>query len=544
MKLLQVYRAILEYARYGSDETGHIFSELDPKRSQITLNDKDMVLPTDEMLNSTKGRLYFHPFREQVAREIAETTEEYLKRLNIALNGAMATVMIGLLEIVGSPAIHSKIDPGRKELLQAIPGGTGDSSVNISQRLLKEVKKGADASLVRIYIKKGGSKTMEDGTSRKFARLAVVFFPLWEQLESEDCGLNKPDRAVMVSLYKFMFDKINNSEGYNFGSSDNVAPTIAAILNGALGVSSRLDELQKLYKEFSQILEDYAPFKTDWVDAVADINSYDREIARILPLPGSEGTHNRPEDRDKRPDDEPRRESRESRREERRDDRGEKPRDEGRTADGKLRLGFLVATVPEVRNAPNVMDGSIVSEIEEQWERERREAVAYWDRHGRPHPDFGHPDDVDAHYRKKLRDREDRDYGRGRRDDRRWTRDEEIGYEEWCRDADEAEDYYRRYRRPHPDLGHPDDYREFDPRDPNYSRRAIEERYDRRDRRDDRSRGRDDRDYRRDDRDRDRGYYNGDRDYDRRWERRDDRRDDRGYGRRDRGYDDLPAFAR
>lgn len=563
MKLLEVYAAILRFAKHGVDDRGSIFLLSDEKKSPIMIDGKEMVLPTDATLSSVKGRTYFHPFREQVNRGIAETTEEYLNRLNVMLNHAIAEVFIGLIDIVSSPKVHSQIDPGRKDLLKAVESADEESAVKISKIALREIKKGREAGFIRIYIKKGGTKKQEDGRARKFSRLAVVYFPLWEQINSPEPGVTKVEAVLLKELYQFVFPEIVTEEFYNFGSSDTMAPTIDAILRGALPISNRINELVDLYKEFTSNLEGITPFETDWVDALDNIHSYDREVSRISLLPGSDGqvnTSSSSQSSDKREEtrsDEPVRAAAvPERREEKREPVRESRIDEsGRNSEGKVPLSFLCANVSKVRNANNVLEGSIVQEIEEQWKRERKEAEDYWNRNRRPHPDFGTPEDVDYLYRSKLRDREDerRDHRSGR--PRGMTRDEEIGYSEWLRDRDEAEDYYREYRKPHPHLGHPSDYREFDPRDPNYSRQAIEDRYARRDnRRDYRDDRRDDRggyrDYR-DDR-RDRGYYEEDR-YGRRDDRRDyrdDRRDDRrdygGHRGRDDGYSrrsDVPWFA-
>lgn len=555
MNLLQVYKAILRFAKHDADERGNIFSLVDEKKEPVILDGKEMVLPTDTMLSSVKGRTYFHPFREQVNRNIAETTEEYLARLNVMLNQAIGTIFLGLSDIVSSPKVHSQIDPGRKDLLKAVTSADEDSAVKVSKLVLKEFKKRRDAGFIRIYIKKGGTKTQEDGRPRKFSRLAVVYFPLWEQVNSDEPGVSKAEAAIVKELYKFVFDNIEKEEYYNFGSTDTMAPTIDAILRGALPITERINELLKLYKEFTPTMDGLEPFEANWIDALDNIHSYDREVSRISLLPGSDGqaAPSKEETRSNDVREAPKvqatavPERREERREERpapREDRRDERQSDGRTPDGKLSLSFLCANVSKVRNANNVLEGSIVREIEEQWERERKEAVDYWNRHRRPHPDFGTPEVVDRVYRDKLREREEIGRRGGDRP-RNMTRDEEIAYNEWLADRDEAEDYFRRYGREHPRLGHPRDYREFDPRDPRYDRRAIEDRYR------DRDRGYRD-DYRYDDRRYDDrrggGYYEERGRYDDR--RYDDRYDDRrNYGshrRGDyRGYDsDVPFFAR
>lgn len=587
MSLIDAYRRVLQYAGHTADDAGHIYLESDPKHEPVMIDGKEMVLPTSYMLKSVEGRSYFHPFREQTSREVSIATKEYMERLVLRINVTIAQTALALVNVISSPAVHSKMDPIRKRILKSVSAGDSKSFGNLTTALMREVKKGRDMSLVKMFIKKGGSKKV-DGELKQYARLAVVFFPYYEDVAETGAKLRKEDQQLMLEIFRFMFEGIDLEQAYSVGSSDHRIPTITAILNAALGLTNRLDELYEDYKEYSEGFDGYEPFKTDWLNDLENLSEFDREISLISNLPGSEGRPNEGATRadnvssvrvDAAPQrrEEPARESRDrpvTRTEERQSpfrSRDAVP-EEARTPDGKLKLGFLTANAPQVRNAPNVMDSAVVHDLMAQRERELKEAIDYLEKFDRPHPDHGRPDDVDRKYRNIMRDRE---YdNRGSRGFRPQSHAEEIAYNEWMKDKDEAKYYFEQNRRPHPQLGHPDEYREFDPRDPRYIPRTAEydRRYDERGRggyRDDRGydRGRDyneqyrrtgrpdyspthasyrggqrdeprDRGYR-DDRG-GRGYDDRDRGYDRGYDR------DRGYGDRDRRYlpDDRPAFAR
>ena len=291
MKLLDIYTSLLKTAGLVVNEEGFVSLQNDKELDPAAIKGKRLVLPTmQQQRNQTNDTIFFHPFRENAFRGESEVMEYYRKALMVQLNNTIATLFLTLIQKAASKKEHAQLRPDQSEYLIKVKD-VDNKTFDAAEKLLRAVGYNTQKTFVAIYTKPSGM-----WKDKKYNRVGVVSFPLYEELKRNDhegnvfgVALRKKDIATFVSLFEYLFPNIDVADSYNFGSNDDTAlfshTLLKTFINIALPVAAAVDLFESILDNADQLKFDMA-----WIDVIDDLESLIIEIKKTPMLPGNEGS--------------------------------------------------------------------------------------------------------------------------------------------------------------------------------------------------------------------------------------------------------------
>lgn len=297
MKLLDVYKSILEAAAFTVDKDGYVSinNELfvGAPNEPATMGGKRIVLPTDEHLRnpSVDSKIIFHPLREQAMKGESEIVAKLRGALTIRLNFAIGALMSELLGIAAEVGKHKKLSPDQSEMLIAGKDVTEDTQVTFSDLLMRIYDGTASKGFVTLYLKKSG---VVDTVS--YFRVGVVSFPFYEELLKEDqdkyygITLTKKTRLTLLRMFEYVIPGIATPNLYNKGSNSAVAPIMDSLMRAFGGVASRVNDKIELFKDvFTEPGGEKLIIPCEWEEAFIDLDQLRPQIHMVPQQVGNEG---------------------------------------------------------------------------------------------------------------------------------------------------------------------------------------------------------------------------------------------------------------
>lgn len=286
-KIISLYNSILRYSGMESDEKGYISVQIGEHRDPVTIDGKRLVLPTDNQLKMfvPDEKMIFHPLSENILRGESQVLLKLKQSINLRLNYVIGGVAQGLLNIVASPALHSKLSADQSDLIIAIKEADEKTLTTFTSLLLNGAKTKAEKLYTNIYLKRGG--TVGD---KRYSRVGVVSFPFYNELMNDSIDkIRVKDKETFRQLFEFMFPDIGVPEAYNYGTQTQVAPFLDALMMSSLKVASKLNDIVEMYKDFIDN-PDVLRFDDEWIEMFRDLESLTPDIRRIPVQQGNDGS--------------------------------------------------------------------------------------------------------------------------------------------------------------------------------------------------------------------------------------------------------------
>lgn len=295
MKLITLYKALLELGGMSSDRDGFVSGKLPGSKEDphpVTIKGKRLVLPTQKQLTTSdwSDRIVFHPLYENVLRGESQVIEKLRTLITTRVNVSVAIIGTALLELAGNTGEHSKLNPDQSMFLakvRMLDKNTLDGWTDLCKSLdLADGKQ----NFIHIFLKRSGSVA-----GKKHARVGVVNFPVMKALCSGDEKIfgykprNKAHREVFKNLLEYIFKDILTDGAYNAGSDSSIAPYTDAMLRAFLNVIAPINDTIDLFSDIRPELVDLR-FNSDWVEELDKLETYHPDIRSIPMQAGNEGT--------------------------------------------------------------------------------------------------------------------------------------------------------------------------------------------------------------------------------------------------------------
>ena len=289
-KLVDFYKGILNFASLVSDDKGYISLKMDEKIIPRSIDNERLVLPTAENLRGFEpGKMVvFHPLSESIMLGESKVLKNYKSALLWRLNYVTGMVVNALLHIVGSPAMHSKLNDEQRQLLLAVNDGDAKTSQDFSSWMVKRASEAPDSMFISIYLRRSGVVY-----GKKFSRAGIATFPFYQEISNGRIEkLRVKDHPVIAGVFKYIFSNIEDKEAYNFGSNSQVAPFLEALLMTAASISTALNDVISLFEEHMTLfVDDPSTLMLDlnWTE-IGSIDSL-QSLVRLIPAQkGNEGS--------------------------------------------------------------------------------------------------------------------------------------------------------------------------------------------------------------------------------------------------------------
>lgn len=249
MELTQLYQSILASLNVKADADGLLSLEFGGKSFSATVDSKRLVLPTQERLRQGLGDtlIAFHPLSENILRGESPVLKKFKTYVVTRLTQVIWGLLEGFTTILVDHKAHTKLTPSQKSLLLTMPDAD-DKTYQALEKIVEAMQENNRRKLVSVYLNRGGKLRME-----KFARAAVVNFPILSEFENDDSTiwdvkLRKRDFTGFEKLFEFILPN-SDSQTYSYGSNDSNAPFFDALVHAYLNVATQLNKVTTLFSK-------------------------------------------------------------------------------------------------------------------------------------------------------------------------------------------------------------------------------------------------------------------------------------------------------
>lgn len=236
-------------------------------------------VPTDGYLANPQWDkfLHFHPLCESTLRQ-ESLAQKWLSRLIATRITTVLELQIdALLEIGSNVDIHKTLKGERHKVLSVLSNVTHNGKTQTLadwNKLRDKITITGEHRLYRMYIKKTG--TWNDAT---YSRVAVSRFPLYEELISDSPTVfgiklsNKTVRENLIKVFEYLLPGLEDSNTYNYGSSNMTAVNFHASAMGFAAIARALNKTTKLFSDFFDS-SNRMEIALDWVPMMDQIGQW------------------------------------------------------------------------------------------------------------------------------------------------------------------------------------------------------------------------------------------------------------------------------
>jgi hypothetical protein len=294
------YRSLLAMARLEVSEEG-LVSEIsdDGEKLPFFVGDKRLVIPEPGQLRASFGneRVFFQAARENIM--LGETKEFAVvrKRINERMQIRIMAMLAELLVLAGSPKLQPKLKGKQLELLRGLEEMDKEAKniLSMYKDLLAVTAQGdATQQPFSLYLNKNGKLGT---TGHSYRRIAVVSFPLYEQLVKDGIAreeimarrkeqpketrddlpdnatfgvkLGKHGRQIFTRVFEYIFPMIATKDAYSMGSNSDYFPYLEAF---CLSMQNVAECVNNVIDTFVDVVPSLEGLRIDlsWVDAIAN----------------------------------------------------------------------------------------------------------------------------------------------------------------------------------------------------------------------------------------------------------------------------------
>lgn len=256
----------------------------------VTLEGKDLVMPTPEMLRRMDGNLHvaYHPLSEQVMRNESPVQRKLRTIVNIKATYMLGSLMQDLTELALSDKKERTSKSDYFELFTVMKDASKTTMQSVKAVVATLEVTGLEHRLVNFASKRGGKL---NGTP--FRRITNVTFPILAEFAPEkpadhifSVKMSKKDKLVIFELLKYIIPKLQVQDAYSAGSDSMDAPMFISI---ALAWAKFAEDINAVSWRYKDALANFTYCNTEigYLDQLEKISSF---IGFIPSMAGNEGT--------------------------------------------------------------------------------------------------------------------------------------------------------------------------------------------------------------------------------------------------------------
>lgn len=290
-KLLEVYTSFARLMGMRVSDNGalSLVNIEDSSTIPAILDGKPLVLPTHEQLTAPgwENRQIFHPLSENITREESPVVARLRREVNKSINLKLGVLVYDLFRLYASTADHKNFTPQQSQMLALIKDGGKDILKKVQKLMDVMVLTQTQKAWVSVYVAKGGVVG-----GKKYARAAIVSFPLYQELKSNEdkvygVSLLVKERAALISMLEYIFPEISTEGAYSRGSNSKVAPIMDALMGALAAVITPIKDTAELFQSVLTKPEVY-DFDLDWYEPMSNVDALLPAIRAVPMQPGNE----------------------------------------------------------------------------------------------------------------------------------------------------------------------------------------------------------------------------------------------------------------
>lgn len=317
MNMLEVYDRILTTVGYVVDETGRVRRPFaNGKELPVTYNidgdQRALVMPTYDNLRSPDvvNLVFFHPFRENLARGESRVLASLRKELNHSYGVSVAVLMTEVVKIAAGHISQADMTIGQRDIVSKI-GKIDERFVNDFNKIVQNLAKRKGVStVVSLSLRKAQSI---NGTN--YSRAAIWSSPLADEVADVeqkmrgnkdytprifDVNVRKGDMKFYRNLVDVFFPEIATASSGGFYGYSNAmdAPYCEALVRSLKTLPVHLNNIADIFfggkhpvypKAESEEILNTINLKVDWIEDDFTVAKWKDEYCMIPVQDGNEG---------------------------------------------------------------------------------------------------------------------------------------------------------------------------------------------------------------------------------------------------------------
>ncbi len=286
-KLIEFYTNILTYCKLKVDKSGTVYTDSTGKRIPILIDEKEVVLPTQDNLRSPDimNKIIFHPIPENISRGESPVIRKLLQVINTQINLSTSVIMSLFIQLMHSSMKEKNLNPDQSELISQLGSIDKSGFMNLTNVIKKGMAQNASRFVTNIFLKQGGQIN-----GKRYSRVGIVTFPLYEMATKEEdlfgVKLRTKDYEALVKMISLIFPDCNIKYHYSRGSDNDFIPYLESMLMSSLALVSRVNDIIELFRDQLEDL-DTEPYDASFYDNMSMIDDIINEARRIPSQPGN-----------------------------------------------------------------------------------------------------------------------------------------------------------------------------------------------------------------------------------------------------------------
>lgn len=284
MDLISLYKAILASLNITASPEGLLTLQMEDNEFPATIDGKRLVLPTRDVLRAGNwdNLMAFHPLSENPLRGESQVIDMLRRAAGLRCSLVLTDLMQEFAYLGRDTGRHKTIPPKAADVLSAVQGVDEKFVATLVKILERQEPAGANR-LMSIYLKRGGTYRGE-----KAARVAVVDFPILDQIEEEEeifgVKLRKKDYEILKSLFLYILPDSDDRETYSAPSTSMTAPYFDALMRGFVKVADQLNAVVRTHWDMLKTRFDNPEsllIDTSWIVHFNDLSEFDGQIPAL-----------------------------------------------------------------------------------------------------------------------------------------------------------------------------------------------------------------------------------------------------------------------
>lgn len=283
--LTEAYRQFLASINVTTQSDDLLIQDIDGLQSQVMVDSKPLALPTEAIVNNYSDSIVvFHPICENLLLGESPVIHETRMLIMEFLNDRILQLIDSILSIAIDEELVSSLTPKQMEFMRCAAGADSTSLKNWRSIMRRADTRGSANRVVTIFLKRGA---MHGGSKHK--RVANVNFNLVSDIDDGNLTLfgakvRKSDLKLYSSIFRAIFDKLDDEDGYSAPSDSLTAPYFESLLHAYYNILEDMNGVTwNLRKPIEQTTGRKLHVNTDFMDAFRDILQY-RDVLPTMPL--------------------------------------------------------------------------------------------------------------------------------------------------------------------------------------------------------------------------------------------------------------------
>lgn len=252
----------------------------------VTLNDKKISLPYEEILRRPMGKTFMHPLHENFLKPESDMYKLIKKHILFNINLKLIEVFLKLIEIGSDPSQQQQVrDVELAQLLTEL-GETSIDQIDIIPKLVKKIKNTDGSIFVGIFTKRNAKV---NGTA--YGAVGELDFAVYKAAcaaltdgapyKLHGVTLRKQDLKMLVQLHLVTFPNTDDASEWRDVTDNKVFRQLDILLRSAFMLVNRLNKIIKLLKD-SGMGEDLVLFDTEVFDTLPELYEM-TPVIRMIP---------------------------------------------------------------------------------------------------------------------------------------------------------------------------------------------------------------------------------------------------------------------